>query len=337
MMKIVKFFIKAFFILLIILTGIYFIGPKPKFTAIDFRTSENNIEELSQIDSMLKLNERNVSGIRPDNEARIIWHNGNRKKTEYVLLYLPGFTASYKEGSPIHTEFAKRYGMNLYLPRLELHGLLDTNAFVNITPDSYFESAQQALNLAKKIGNKIVIMSCSTGGTLSIMLAQSNPEIHSFIMYSPNIDIKDPMSTLVTEQWGSELTSLVMGSDYNRINYKKEAQQYWYATYHKNGIIALKRMIKDYMKKENFSKINQPLYMGYYYKNEDEQDDVVSVPRMLEFFDQISTSPPNKQKVAFEDGQSHVICSEMMNKNWEKVKISTFKFAEEVLKLNVVQ
>jgi hypothetical protein len=156
-------------------------------------------------------------------------------------------------------------------------------------------------------------------------------------MYSPNIDIKDPMSTLVTEQWGSELTSLVMGSDYNRINYKKEAQQYWYATYHKNGIIALKRMIKDYMKKENFSKINQPLYMGYYYKNEDEQDDVVSVPRMLEFFDQISTSPPNKQKVAFEDGQSHVICSEMMNKNWEKVKISTFKFAEEVLKLNVVQ
>lgn len=336
-MKLLKLIFKLLFILLSVTVLAYFVGPKPKFKPIDLKTKDVSVSELAAIDSIILDSEKKVDGIKPDNESRILWFNNEKKKTEFSLLYLPGFTASYMEGYPINADFAKRYGMNLYMPRLESHGLLDTNAFLNITPDNYFESAQQALNIAKKLGDKVIIMSCSTGSTLSIMLANTNPEIHSFIMFSPNIDIKDPMSTLVTEQWGSELTSLVMGSDYNRINYKEEAKQYWYSTYHKNGIIALKRLIKDFMTEESFKKISQPLYMAYYYKNDEEQDNVVSVPRMLEFFEQISTPVQNKKKVSFDDAEGHVICSQMMNKNIDKVKLSAYNFAEVILKLKVNQ
>ncbi|MBK8110014.1 MAG: hypothetical protein IPK46_06565 [Saprospiraceae bacterium] len=55
------------------------------------------------------------------------------------------------------------------------------------------------------------------------------------------------MSALTIGPWGSQLTSLVLGSDYNHITYTAEAQKYWNPVYHKNGIFTTKKMIVDHM------------------------------------------------------------------------------------------
>jgi esterase/lipase len=311
----------------------YYLGPKPKFKPM--RTEDVVIpNKVNALDSLVAAHEA-MYKIRPNNEARIIWANKNKKKTEYSVVYLHGLSASHMEGDPVHREFAARYGYNLFLTRLVGHGI-DSNAFIGMTPDSLYDSAVEAIEIGKKLGNKVILMSCSTGSTLSIMLAKKYPEIHSFIMYSPNIDIKDPMSYLITEQWGSELTTLVWGSDYNHIEYSPEAAKYWYASYHKDGAIATKRMIKDNMITENFKLITQPLFMGYYNKSDEEQDNVVSIPRMLEFYDEISTPDSLKRKVNFVNADGHVICSSLSNKDVETVKVETYKFAEEVLGLKPV-
>jgi esterase/lipase len=312
----------------------YYFGPKPVFEPINFETAANE-NGLEKLDSIIAAGESKITDLKPGNEANIVWYDGI-KQTEYSVVYLHGFSASHMEGNPVNVDFAKRYGCNIYLPRFAEHGRADTNAFQNLTPENYFESAQQALEIGKKIGKKVILMSCSTGGTFSIMMAE-DPAIVAHIMFSPNIDIKDPASTLVTEQWGPQILGMVLGSDYNHIQYSPEAQKYWYAVYHKTGVVTIKRIIKDFMNDENFKKVKQPLFVGYYYKNENENDDVVSVKRINDFYNKASTPQNQKVKVEYPDIPRHVICSSIMTEKTELVNKDIYKFAETVLNLKPVE
>ena len=330
-MKIVK-ILFAFFA---ICAFVYAIGPKVKFESPKILDTEIQVD-ISGLDSLIASSEQKISDLKPDNEARIVWADSLHQKTEFALVYLHGFSASQEEGAPLHTDFAKRYGMNLLLARLEDHGRVDTNSFVNLTPDNYLQSAEDALDIGKKLGKKVIVMSCSTGGTLSAILAAAGEDIHSMIMYSPNIDIYDTNSELLLYPWGKQLSSLVMGGEYNRINYTPDQQKYWNSVYHTNGLFALKTIIKDYMHEETFQKIKVPVFMGYYFKNEEEQDKVVSVSRMLDFYNQIGTLADQKHKVAFPTAGHHVISSYLMNENINLVANETYQWAEKVLGLKPI-
>src|ERR1035437_8154564 len=134
--------------------------------------------------------------IRPGNEAKIIWANDTLKsQTEFVLLYLHGFSASWHEGFPVNADFSKRYGCNAFLARLASHGLITDNPLIDMTSGKLYESAKQALIIARHLGRKVIIMGTSTGGSLGLMLAADFPEmVHGLILYSPNIRIKQKAS-----------------------------------------------------------------------------------------------------------------------------------------------
>ena len=121
--------------------------------------------------------------LRPDNQARIIWNNDiKREKTEYAVLYLPGFGASWYEGYPTHINFAKSIGANLYLSRLASHGVDTTEPLLDMYPAALYESAKQSLAIANALGNKVIVMGTSTGGTLALKLAADFPVmVHSLI------------------------------------------------------------------------------------------------------------------------------------------------------------
>ena len=54
--------------------------------------------------------------VRPGNEAKIVWANDSLKTpTEYVFLYLHGFSASRSEGYPVNENVPKLLGANAYL------------------------------------------------------------------------------------------------------------------------------------------------------------------------------------------------------------------------------
>ena len=107
--------IKIFLTLLILLVVLYFVGPRYSFEPVEQGTVSLDLS-LADLASFIENREATVEGIKPDNEARIIWADSVRK-TDYSLVYLHGFSASPMEGNPIHFETAERYGMNLYLHR----------------------------------------------------------------------------------------------------------------------------------------------------------------------------------------------------------------------------
>lgn len=314
----------------------YVLGPRARFTPI---TAGNKIPPLTldSLEEWIRVGEDSVSGLKPGNEAKIVWADTLPKKTPYAVVYLHGFSASHMEGSPIHENFAKAYGMNLYLARLEDHGRIDTNSFEHLTPDALFDSAEKALEIGKLLGDSIIVMSCSTGSTLSIVLSKYHPEIHSFIMFSPNIDLANSLSALSIKPWGDQLTKAVLGGEYNRIQYNEEAKKYWNSVYQYKGIIALKSLLSEYMTPEYFQTINQPLFLGYYFKDKKVQDNVVSVERILDFYDEVSTPPAEKRKIAYPDAGNHVISSSIQSKSWQELQEDVIKFGSEVLHLSKMQ
>jgi pimeloyl-ACP methyl ester carboxylesterase len=320
---------------LAILSAIYLAGPTFPDPILSKRLPEIQVN-IQEFDAYLK--EKNSSlKIKPDNESRIVWANdSSKRKTPYCLLYLHGFSASWFEGEPVHRDFAKRYGMNLYLPLLTAHGIDSPDPLIDMTPDRLYESAKEALVLAQSLGEKVILMSTSTGGTLSLKLAADFPElVAGLILLSPNVAINDPRAFLLSKPWGLQIARSVFKSNYRTVNpdFSSEYCKYWDCKYRLEATVYLQQLVESTMTKEVFSKITQPVFLGYYYQDEKHQDDVVRVDAALKMFDMLATPENLKLKVAFPEAGTHPIGSKLLSKAWQDVEIASFRFAEEKMGL----
>jgi len=321
--------VKLLLVLCTALLGLYLLGPTPDFEKVD-NVPFGKSFLLSELDSLIEHTEDAVPNIKEDNRSKIVWADSIRR-TEYSLVYLHGFSASHGEAHPILQNFAERYGCNLYLPRLYRHGLDDVDAFATLTPKGLVDSAREAIAIGKAIGNKTIIMSTSTGSTLAAFLASGDPDIHALICTSPNFDIYDSKSHLLVKPWGKQIFRYMMGGNYREWDSNPEVRRYWTTKNRIEGHIALRSLLNQTMKAETFRNIDIPVYIGYYYKNEIEQDKIISIDAIHRFSAELSTPVDAVRIVPFSNASRHVISSQYMNPNWPEVQTSIFNFADEVL------
>jgi esterase/lipase len=271
--------------------------------------------------------------VKPDNEARIVWASDSLKnKTEYAFVYLHGFTASQGEGDPVHRDLAKKFGCNLYLSRLAEHGIDTTEPMVNLTSDNLWESAKQALAIGKQIGNKVILVGTSTGGTLALKLAAEYPDVFALILLSPNIAINDPTAWILNNPWGLQVARLVTGSNYLDSKDTREAfRKYWTYHYRIEAAVNLEELIETTMNKKTFEKVKQPTLALYYYKDNIHQDSTVKVSAIKEMFTQLGTQADKKREVAMPNTGDHVIGSRIRSNDIPGVERETERFMTEVL------
>ncbi|NQU55127.1 MAG: alpha/beta fold hydrolase [Bacteroidetes bacterium] len=326
-------------IVLLLAIVIYVLGPKPEKPEL----SKDLPSISASIGNIEKYVENNDAGLRikPDNQSRIIWANESKKeRSNYSLLYLHGFSASWYEGNPAHIRFAKKFGCNLYIPRLASHGIETEDALLDMTPDRLWESAKQALMVARNIGKKVIIMSTSAGGTLALKLASDFPEyVDGLILYSPNIRINNSAAFMLSKPWGLQIGRKSNGGKYRITNedFGSKDCQYWDCKYRMEGLVYLQQLVDETMKKETYKNVTAPVFLGYYYKDETNQDSFVKVSAMLKMYKQLGTSPDRKVKVAFPDAGGHVIASELTSGCVEDVIAESIKFGTEILQLNPVK
>ncbi len=333
MTKFLRKFLKLTGILLIVMTAIYFAGPKPDTPHLDpvLAPSPYNIRT---IDAQIKAAEKTIADIKTRNNATIWWADSIGIRTEYALVYLHGFSASRGEGDPIHLQLAKRYGMNAYLARLDKHGRAAEEPMVDLTPEGLLESAKRAIQVGETLGEKVIIVSCSTGGTLGLYLAAHNPEkIHALVCYSPNVDMYDKTSKLLDEPWGLQIARMAEGGKYHHWEGSDSVQHYWNTSYRIEALVALRQLVDATMTSETFAAIRQPLLVLYYYKNEDEKDDTVSLTAMSRMFDEVSTPPEAKRMLPVPGAGAHVISSKYVSGDLNMVWQYSQEFLEEVVNL----
>src|SRR5690606_30444049 len=112
-----------------------------------------------------------------------------------------------------------------------------------------------------------------------------------------------------------------------------EKKAYWSEDYHINAYVSLASVIYSDMDSRTFAEIKQPLFLGYYYKDDRTQDFVVSVPKMLEMYEELGTPETLKRKQAFPNAGDHVIASSITSEDWQGVLFSTIDFLENVAKV----
>jgi pimeloyl-ACP methyl ester carboxylesterase len=324
--------LKIPFLITLFLVSFYLLGPTmpaPEFNT-NLPTLTGSVKRY--VDSIEK---REM--IRPGNEAKIIWANDSlQNTTDAVLLYLHGFGSSWHEGFPANADFAKRYGCNAYLARLASNGLVTDHPLIDMTPGKLYESAKQALVIAHHLGRKVIIMGTSTGGTLGLMLAADFPDlVDGLILYSPNIRIKQKASILLSKPWGLQIARLNFGGEFRIINHDLNGEycKYWYCRYCAEGTVYLQQLIDAKMKKDLFRKVKCPVFMGYYYKDSDHQDQIISVKDALMMFENIGTSGTQKEEKAFPNAGDHVIASSLTSKCVDEVEKATWDFTERILKI----
>lgn len=329
---------KLAYILLIIVAGLclaFILGPKAPTPDLDPTPMELDIP-LAELDDFVNTHESGFKTLKPDNEASITWYQDSIQKTSYSVVFLHGFSATKMEGRPITTEFATKYGCNLYESRLFAHGLDTADAMIDITPENYLESAKKAIAIGKLMGDSVIVISSSTGSTLGLYLAANDPLISAVLCYSPNIDIADPNSKMLTGPWGLELARLIFGDVFREYEATEEFKNYWVNRYRLEALITMRSLLDATMTEETFSKIKQPVFVGCWYKNEEVQDPIVSVAAMREMMGQLGTSTHKSTFVAFKDVEAHIITSPLRCKDLETVKTETFTFAERILGLHPV-
>lgn len=334
MRKLIRFL--AFLILIIVV--IYLMGPKPPMVELN-KDLPSISASIGNIEDYVKRNDEGLT-LKPDHESRIIWANDTvKERTQYSLLYLHGFSASWYEGYPANVEFADYFGCNAYFPRLASHGIVTEDALIDMTPDRLWESAKDALMVARALGRKVIIMSTSTGGTLALKLASDFPEyVDGLILYSPNIRINDNSAFLLSKPWGLQIGRRSIGANHRVVNEDFDSKycKYWDCKYRMEAVVFLQQLVEETMHKPTWKNVNEPLFLGYYYKDETQQDDVVKVDAMLKMFDNLGTQSDLKVKVAFPEAGNHVIANELLSGEYKNVIAQTIKFGEEVLKLKPV-
>lgn len=319
-------FFKIIIAVVAVLVIVYLIGPHPSTPTYNMNLPHvpNNAIELEKYIAA----EEATHHVKPNNEAKIVWANDSLKqKTKYAIVYLHGFSASQEEGSPVHRQIAQQFGCNLFLSRLAEHGIDTTEELLNMTAENLWESAKRAYAIGQELGDTVILMGTSTGGTLALQLAAAFPQVGGLILYSPNIAINDPNAWLLNNPWGLQIARAVKKSNYiTKQNDFPAYHQNWNSKYRLEATVQLQEMLETTMLPSTFQKITQPILVLYYYKDEANQDHVVKVSAMKEMFASVKTALNKKKMVPIPNAGNHVLASPIVSKDITTVKNETASF-----------
>jgi pimeloyl-ACP methyl ester carboxylesterase len=290
--------------------------------------------DLHKLDNYLE-NQESQFDLKEGAKAQIVWNSEEPRQTEYAIVYLHGFRASHPEGDPVHKAVAEAFECNLYLSRMEEHGIKSEYPLLELTEEKMFHSARFAIEIGRRIGKKVILMGTSTGGSLALYLS-SKPEyqndIASLILYSPLIDFYGISAKLLTNKVSRKLLATIPGKRH-LITTKKSTfaeDKIWNKRYALAGALELGAFVEKNMTNALFKKVSHPAFVGYYYKNKNEQDTVVSVQAIKKMIQNLATRTDLLHISNFPKANNHVICSSLVSKSVHRVIDNTCKFLKDI-------
>ena len=326
-----KTFLKISAGIIAVLSLAFFVGPKVAAPVVNKPLPEITIP-LEGLSAWIAQKEAAFPTLKPDNESKLVFADSIPQKTEYAIVYLHGFSGSAEDGAPVHEQVAAALGANIYLPRLLAHGLDGEENLLEYTGEGSLDTAREALAVGKILGKKVILMGTSTGCTLALALAAEHPELAALVLYAPNIRINHPLDFVATLPWGLQIIRQVEGGLYHTIqNPTAEKEQYWTTKYRLEAPVQMQKLLEMAMVPETFNKITVPVFSGFYYKNEAEQDPVVSVAAMRQMFQALGTATNLKEEKAFPNAGAHEIGSALVTDHHQEVKEATLEFLNRIL------
>ena len=291
-------------IAVVLVTSVLFAGRPASIdtVSVDFPLPDD-------LDTYLAESEAQFTDIVPGTNKMIFWADSSKTKTDLSVVYLHGFTATRQETAPVSDSLAARLGANLFYTRLSGHGR-SSDAMGEATADDWLDDAVEALAIGKRLGERVVVIGTSTGGTLATWLAMQPmaKDIEAIVLISPNYWPRADMVGLLLWPYGEMLGKAVEG-DYVEWEPSNESHgTYWTNRYPVGAAVEMMRLVK-HVNKLDLAAMDVPVLVLY-----SPDDQVVDPEYITTTFDEIGSS--QKMIIPLEDVESesnHVLAGEILS------------------------
>ena len=279
----------------------------------------------------LNESESRIEGLKSGTEKVIVWADSTGKqKTNLSIIYFHGFSATRHETAPLFDIVARNLGANLYYTRLTGHGL-NGDALAKAIVNDWFNDAEEALKIGKRLGDKVIVVGTSTGGTLATWLAsRKGNDISALVLLAPTFGLKNPASEILLFPWAEVIAPLIVGNTYSWEPANPGHREFWTVSYPTKALIPMMGLV-DVVRKTDLSTISVPVFVAYS-PNDRIVDSKKTEKMLLRFGSDDITIYRIKDT---DDPQNHIIAGDILAPdNTEKVAWLITQFLMKVIELS---
>ena len=290
-------------------------------------TSFTKPELPDDLDLYLIQAEAGCNDIKDGAEKTIVWADAEQRKTRYAFVYFHGFSASRQESDPVPTDIARHFESNIFYTRLGGNGRVD-DALAEGSVNKWISDAAEALSIAERIGEKTIIIGCSTGATIAWWISQQEEfkkNIGAMVFFSPNFGLADKKARILLWPWGEKISTTVVGEYRETVPVNEQQAKFWTHRYRIKALMPLMAMVRAACKYPA-STTDVPMY--FLYSN---LDTTVDAKLITAFYENL-TSKKSRMIIDDPDASStHVLVGDILApQNNVAVTKAVIEFIEEM-------
>lgn len=245
----------------------------------------------------------------PETEKRVTWHGAAGTRTPFAVVSLHGFSATRQETAPLAERVAEALGANLFETRLSGHGRAQ-QPLQAVGAEDWLADTAEALAIGARLGEKIVVLGTSTGGTLALAMSDHDTAavVSDIVVISPNLEPSDAKAAWLTRPAGPLIARIIAGDTRSWQAHNAEQERYWSTSYPIEAAIEVMRLV-DLLNSRLPMELQQNLLVLL-----SPDDAVVSPEATRQAYARISA--PHKMMVEIQDAgdpSNHVLAGDILS------------------------
>jgi esterase/lipase len=298
------------------------LGPRERF---EERWVEPDLPE--DLGTYLDDSERGIPRLRAEAASEIVWAPDQKhERTAISLVYLHGFSADRHEIEPVVSELGAELGANVFFARLTGHGQ-DGDAMGDVTVEGWLADASEAVAIGGRIGERVVLIGTSTGGTLAAWAAnrpEARSRVAALVLLSPNFHPKDRSSRLLLLPWGGLVARLAVGRERCFTAMNEQQAFHWTTCYPTSALLPMMALV-EHVRTADLGGIGAATLVAY--SGDDTVVDAEETERVLHRLR--GTEPVVVDFTASQDPAQHVLAGDVVSpSSTEALKQEILAFLE---------
>ncbi|MEO7937360.1 MAG: alpha/beta fold hydrolase, partial [Burkholderiaceae bacterium] len=247
--------------------------------------------------------------IRPGNAKGIGWHAQAHARTPWSVVYLHGFSASRLETAPLADQVARRLGANLFYSRLTGHGRTTLAAMGEASVQDWLADALEALRIGQILGDRVLMIGCSTGATLAtwLTLRPEGQALAALVFLSPNFGPRNKRANIINAPWGRQIALALQGETRSWEPSSPGEANAWTTRYPTRALFPMMALVHR-VRRADMAAFQTPVLMLY-----SEQDQTVDPRQTRQVFARIASA--HKQAIVVDYSGSlgqHVLAGDIL-------------------------
>lgn len=278
-----------------LLATAWYLGPRNEFGSAMPSPRATPPSDIAQLADWVQASEARFGDIKPGNAKGIVWAGAVAQRTPWAVVYLHGFSASRLETAPLADQVARQLGANAFHTRLSGHGRASGAAMGEASVQDWMADTLEAVQIGQTLGERVLLISCSTGATLATWLDTSAQagRVAAHVFISPNFGLKNKRSEIVNMPWGQKIALLLEGQTRNWKPQSEQEALAWNSSYPTRALFPMMALVKN-VRESDLSLFQTPVLVMY-----SERDETVDPAETQAAFTRLGSARKSIEPVAY--------------------------------------